>query len=285
MTLSDDKLAEFRDQIDAIDDELFALIKKRSGIVQKVGKLKTQKQANRCFIRPGREAIMSRNLLKVDVGHFPKPYLIAMWRMLIAGSTNIEQPITACVSTEPHGRDFLWMVREYFGPSTRLSTEGSPERVIRHVADRQSMVGLVPHPRDLETPWWLQLINSRLEWPKVFAVIPFLGDSISPDALAIGEVKPEETGKDISLLVMHGREPLSVTLMNSAFKKAKIKPLWRTECESPNDPQQRYYLHEVEGFLDEGSPELKIISDALGDKLLGLHSIGAYAAPINEYKD
>ena len=57
--MSDDKLKPLRDQIDAIDAQLIALLNQRAGVAQQVGHIKAE--TNAPVFRPEREAqVLSR---------------------------------------------------------------------------------------------------------------------------------------------------------------------------------------------------------------------------------
>ena len=56
MPEKEQKLADYREQIDVIDQEILAALKKRVDVVKQVGLLKGADKSNKTIIRPGREA-------------------------------------------------------------------------------------------------------------------------------------------------------------------------------------------------------------------------------------
>jgi chorismate mutase-like protein len=77
-------LAELRRSIDAIDDELFALLKKRAALVASVGASKAG--AKGAIYRPAREAQIMRRLVERAGDPAEAAAMVRIWRALIAAS-------------------------------------------------------------------------------------------------------------------------------------------------------------------------------------------------------
>lgn len=194
--MNDQILQNFRNQIDAIDQELFAILKRRSNVVADVGVHKRKTQKERCFLRPAREAIIIKNLKQQDVGHFPNEHLYAIWRLLIAASTNIEQVLTVSVCENSNG---LYLAREYFGPTAPITIRKSESEIIADIKNGHSLIGFMPPPESSQNQWWLEL--NTIDSPKLFAIAPLIADSKIPNAYLIADVKPEQTDNDKSWLI------------------------------------------------------------------------------------
>lgn len=277
MSASPEPLQDYRDRIDAIDDQLIALLRERCGIVKEVGQYKAANETHYCYIRPGREAIMTRDIVTQDAGGFPKPMLAAIWRMLIAGSTSLEQALSASVFGDNSHRDFFWLAHEYFGPVATITMQGTAGRVIGDVADKKAMVGFIPMPQDDEDHWWRSLVSNRDHWPQVFGIAPFLADDRLPSALLIGDIQPEDTGDDISLLVLESSEPLSRDKQHSVMQEAGFESTCLTQSPSSEDPGLYQYAIAVEGFIPRDSGKLTEIQKAYGAPVQRVSSIGSYA--------
>ncbi len=273
-------LQEFRDQIDAIDDELIALLKKRSAIVSQVGDYKRKANKTQCFIRPGREAAMARLIVQQDAGVFPRPMLAAIWRLLIAGSTSIEQTLSISVC-EHHGRqDFFWLAHEYFGPAGEISMVSHPSRVIPSVVEGQTLMGMIPMPDEDEHDCWRQLLGEGANHPQVFAIAPFLYEEPLPRALMVGDVEPEETGDDCSLLVVEASAEISRSRLQEVFASFGWQGHCLTQVASGN-LDGMMYVFEVSHFLHRQHPMLHDIEQRLGEPAIRVCSIGAYARQLH----
>ena len=91
-------LAEYRSQIDAIDDELMGLLVTRCEIVKQVGKLKEGAGSKGSFIRPKREADMIRRIVGFFEGtDFPAQSAAHIWRTIIGASLRMESPLNVAV--------------------------------------------------------------------------------------------------------------------------------------------------------------------------------------------
>src|SRR5579872_4375536 len=89
-------IPELRAAIDAIDDELVALLNKRSQFVKQVAAIKRDTQPQgMSFIRSGREADMVRRMLEAfRGGTFPAPAAAQIWRLIISASLSLESPLS-----------------------------------------------------------------------------------------------------------------------------------------------------------------------------------------------
>lgn len=276
----DSVIAEFRTQIDAIDMELFALLKRRSQIVAQVGVHKRATQKARCFIRPGREADMTRALARADTAPFPLSHLFSIWRLLIAGSTNIEQTLTASVYATREQRDFIYLAREYFGPTTPIVSHPNCLRVIGDLLDQKTLIGFMPLPKDSEEAWWVHLTQPRAHTPRIFATAPLIADRSIPQALLIGDVVPEETGQDITWLVLDCPRDTSMARLNEAFTKTALRASGLAQAPSAQHSGNLAHLYEVQGFHMDGFA-VKALSDLLGASVQTITPIGSYALPLS----
>lgn len=201
--MNDDILQNFRNQIDEIDREILAILKRRSAIVAQVGTHKRATQKERCFLRPAREAVMVKELKNKDVGHFPNEFLYSIWRLLIAGSTNIEQTLTVSALADGNG---LYLAREYFGVTAPITLRASEAEIIADIKSGHSLIGFMPHPSNSSHNWWLDIASDTPGTPKLFSVAPLVEDKRIANAYLIADVKPEATGDDKSWIVSN--EPI-----------------------------------------------------------------------------
>lgn len=184
------RLAGYRRQIDAIDDQLLALLKERIGIVAQVGKMKREESPLRNFIRSGREATMVKRIYEQFRGTEFLPEAAAqIWRLLIAASIHHEAPLSiACTP------DLSAVAAEYFGsfmPQTLCADAGAALALAAE--DKQAIAVIAPEEASL-------LARKEFELLKIFALLPFLpSPNPRPSAYAVAQLIPEETGEDVSV--------------------------------------------------------------------------------------
>lgn len=277
------RLAEFRQQIDALDDKIIALLKERIGIVSQVGAMKRQAHPGQCPIRAGREAEMVRRIIGAfEGGVFPPAAAAAMWRILIGASTSIENQLKLSVYAPDKEETLFWLAREYFGPSVPAARQSQAKRVIGDVLDGKASVGIVPRPRGGDTgQWWTSLIQQG-DAPKVFAHVPFVHSGApshdTPAGLAIARIAPEATGDDVSLLVLEAGPNVSQNRLQTAFASATLEAAWIDIATIT--PQSRHHLLEIRGFVTPEDEAMKTLRASLADSIVNISFLGAYAAPV-----
>ena len=147
----DATLEKFRKKIDALDDELVALFKKRADIVAQVGVHKRSLKQNREFLRPGREAEMVRDFCTRDAGKMAPHVLGAMWRLLISGSLQIEKTlIISALAPKGSVAEYYWLAREYFGMFTPIHVQHTAKAVINDLLEGDASVGVLPLPSNAQ---------------------------------------------------------------------------------------------------------------------------------------
>lgn len=187
-------LMRYRGGIDAIDKQIVTLLKERMSIVQNVGKLKEAHGVSGSYIRPGREAIMVRDLLEQATDSaFPAEAIIAIWRIIIGASTGVESPLNSV--TLEHDHAGAQAASHYFGAHIPHKALDIDALLATLAADRHAIAVL---PYDKTASWWGMLPPNV----RVFACVPFIGES--PSYLALGYVTPEATGNDVTLCYADG---------------------------------------------------------------------------------
>lgn len=194
-----DTLKALRARIDAVDDQLIALLKERIGIIHEVASYKRAHTPADCHIRPGREGEMHRRIQRAFTGSdFPPSAALLIWRQIIGASTHLESPITIAIGP---GQDGLaWHAREYFGRPVRHFTAESIADAINAVQTKRATIALLPAPTDTNLPEWSLLAqHPQLQ---VFASLPVvLAPGEMPSCYAVAAVATEASGDDISLVL------------------------------------------------------------------------------------
>jgi chorismate mutase / prephenate dehydratase len=277
------ELAQFRQQIDALDDKIIELLIERIGIVSQVGAWKRKNFPDQCPIRAGREADMVRRVAgKFEGTAFPPAAAATMWRLLIGASTNVEGALKLSVLAADKDNDLYWLAREYFGPFIPATKQPIIKRVIGDVMDGTASVGIIPPIRNSDTTnWWTDLIRPG-NTVKIFAQLPFVHygqpGMNTPIGFAIARIDLEPTGDDVSLLVLELDHNVSQSRLQTLFASANLEPNWINIVTLTQ--KSRHHLIEVKGFVAPDHPGIKSLQAALGRMAMNIHFLGAYATPM-----
>ncbi len=196
------ELQGFRDQIDAIDDQIIALLKERIGVVKQVGALKDSTLKRACHARPGREGTMQRRIFNAfkDTDFNPLA-ATAMWRQIIGASTHLESPLKVAVLASTEDTLMYWHARSYFGHFSEVQMHSSAGAVLDALAAGEACIALLP----TEPSYWAELLTQEAYAKyKIFAHVPFVKRTdaqMQPFAYAIADVPMEASDKDVSCFV------------------------------------------------------------------------------------
>src|SRR5215470_15676208 len=158
-------------------------------------------------------------------------------------------------------------------------------QVVRAVIDGTAAVGVLPLPREEDRePWWPFLVSKDEGQPRVIARLPFgapgnaRGKAV--EALAIGRVAQEETGRDCSLFAIEAAAEVSRSGLRDALAAVSLTPtsvqLWRDR----NESARWLHLIEVEGFVRSTDPRFAQLANRLSG-FRHLWPLGGYAMPLS----
>jgi len=82
-------LAPLRDRIDAIDQEIVALLNERAQVALEIGRVK-QVTGRRTVRDAAREAQVLEHVSSASAGLFPEPELVGLYRKLIAATRRVQ---------------------------------------------------------------------------------------------------------------------------------------------------------------------------------------------------
>ena len=137
-------LDEIRVQIDAIDDEMLALLNNRMGLVREVGRIKHAK--NESIYRPDRERQIIERLGKLStangwlLGH---EAIKAIFMEIFAVSRNLERPENVSY-LGPEGSYTHQASESVFGAISEYLSMSSIPAVFRSVENKKAKFGVVP---------------------------------------------------------------------------------------------------------------------------------------------
>jgi chorismate mutase/prephenate dehydratase len=171
--LSDDskpELGALRAQIDAVDDQILALLDRRAEVVRRVGEIKRERRET--FHVPQRERAVLERLTSAAKGAFPREAVRPVFREIMSACLSLESPLV--VSFPGPEATFSHLAgRTRFGLSARYVPAASLGEVFRAVG-RGADYGVVPVEEATEG-----LVTHALD---------FFIDSDLLDVLIVGEI-------------------------------------------------------------------------------------------------
>ncbi len=271
-----------RTKIDAIDDQIAALLKQRLEQVKAIGALKHTHAPDQFVIRSGREAKMLRRMVNQFQGSAFHPLAVAtIWRQIIAASANTESPLKLSVYAPSEHTPLALFAREYFGAFCPVQRQPTAKRVIGDVVDGKANIGILPLPQNDEPdPWWPLLAAQGEAAPHIFARLPFVNIASPRDSLgafAIANITPETSGNDVSYIALKTDMEISQSRLNSLFSKHRLSARWVAVYASSAD---RQYLVELDGLIEKQNTSLNAMLGEAGASILSHSILGACATPI-----
>jgi chorismate mutase / prephenate dehydratase len=281
MATSTSSLDDLRRRIDQIDDLLHDLVMQRAEIVEAIANAK--KNNGVATIRPGREALILRRLIERHSGRFPRSALVRIWRELMSGAVAMQVDFAVAVYA-PNEMPAYWdLARDHYGNSTKMLAFQSVGEVLRALVEGRVALGVLPMPTQGEKePWWHLLAVSGAAAPRVVVRLPFAGrgsvrgDSV--DALVIGQVEPDPTGADCSLIVVKTTGELSRASLVGALKDGGLPATFLSAHEEGGEVVRN--LIEIDDLVAADDPRLDQALKPLGEKVARVTHIGVYARPL-----
>ena len=146
MTSSSDNgaaaLARLREQIDAIDRQLMALLSDRARCAQGVAKVKAD-SGDTQFYRPEREAQILRAVKENNPGPLPAEEMARLFREIMSACLALEQPVKVAF-LGPEGTFTQAAALKHFGHSAVAVPLPAIDEVFREVAAGAADYGVVP---------------------------------------------------------------------------------------------------------------------------------------------
>lgn len=197
-----ESLDDIRRELDAIDDEMHALIMRRANIMHRVAAAKARQNGGAVgfAVRPGREAQMMRRLMGAHAGDLPFPVIYRMWKELINGQTRLQTNLELGLAEDAVDPMALTdLARDQFGSNTPLRRFANAGALIDTVAAETGLAGVLEAKA---SGWWQALAKTRKTdqaAPYIIVALPFVcANAASPQAYAIGPDAPEPSGDDVT---------------------------------------------------------------------------------------
>lgn len=134
-------LADLRVQIDALDQELLALLNRRARVAQAVGEVK--KREGSPFLRPDRVAKVIEQIQTSNQGPLKNDHVAAVWREIMSACLALESPVRVAY-LGPAGTFSEQAALQFFGSSIEHIACVSIDEVFRATASGGAGYGVVP---------------------------------------------------------------------------------------------------------------------------------------------
>jgi len=134
-------LEDLRRQIDAIDEELVAILNQRAEIVVRIGKLKSE--GDTPIYAPDREKVVLDKIRSANKGPLPDKTLAAIYRELMSGSFALEKPLRIAYLGPQGSFSHLAAVGK-FGASVEYEPVTNIYGVFEEVSRERVDFGIVP---------------------------------------------------------------------------------------------------------------------------------------------
>jgi chorismate mutase/prephenate dehydratase len=202
-------LAEKRTRIDTFDQQIIALLKERTKVVEEVAELK-QHQRLSVFMKPGREASIIRSMLAASGGQMPPRLIVQLWREVMMASLQLEQSFAVAAVVPAPGAMRCWeLARDHFGCVTPLRSAPDADAALAMVRRGEALLAVLPDP----VTDWLPLLLADIDTPQPFRLVfrlPFLGGALgdtnaAQGAWAVGPVPTEISGDDWTFLFLNAQ--------------------------------------------------------------------------------
>jgi chorismate mutase / prephenate dehydratase len=273
-------LDSLRQEIDAIDSELHAMVRRRADLVDRIS---AAKPPGGLALRPGREAQVMRQRLATHQGPFPSTAIYRMWREMMCAFTLMQTPDLKIAICRPADQPGYWdLARDHFGCQIPFVANDTPAQVLAAVRANPSTLGVVPTPIESDaTPWWPLLAGRDATLPNVVARLPFLdmpnARARGISAFVLARMEPEVSGDDRTLVSVESATGLSRNRIAGALAKVGLPAF--TSALDQVAGGVHHYLVELPGVLADGDERLLELGTALGLTSGRVAAIGAYAVP------
>ena len=231
----DTPLDALRQEIDAIDGQILALLIRRFAATDKVKASKTSDGSlSSSPLRPAREAVMLRRLIAESAGRLQPQTLVRLWRVILSASIQSQAPVTLHIDREL-GEDPIrhTAMAQHFCDMT-VACHDSAAEVLGLLKGRRGDLAILA----TGSAWSHAFAPPEAGGAQIIGTLPVLGPSRAPQLLVFGHAEPQPSGHDETLLLMPA---------NAAVPAAA---LWQARAGEAS-------LVSLPGFLGAGDTQLR----------------------------
>ena len=199
MSASDqEKLADIRSKIDALDRQILSAIEERAALASAVVAAKSGQH----IFRPGREADLIRGL--VAATSLSPQMIEVIWRQMIANNINNQQRLKIAMGDDAEMRSTAAFC---FGADIDPVIGSSVVDVIDAVAKGDADLGVLPYGQD--NPDWCDDITRCQGQVYIMGITPFvegqeIAGTVLKDAVIVARQLPDASQADVTLCVENG---------------------------------------------------------------------------------
>ena len=136
-------LPGLRQAIDAVDDQVLALLNRRAALAGEVGRLKAAAAPEALFHAPAREREVLARLEAASHGPFPAPAVRTVFQEIMSACLSLEKPLRVAF-LGPEGTFTHLAARHQFGGSSQSLPQGTIQAVFQAVERQRADYGVVP---------------------------------------------------------------------------------------------------------------------------------------------
>lgn len=143
MSIPDSELDRLRDRIDALDEQVQALLNERASLAQQVAESKRKLEPDAVFYRPEREAEVLKKVRQRNSGPLPDDDMVRLFREIMSACLALEQRLTIAY-LGPEGTYTQAAALKKFGHSVELKSLPAIDEIFREVEAGGASFGVVP---------------------------------------------------------------------------------------------------------------------------------------------
>ncbi|WP_243302833.1 prephenate dehydratase [Geothrix oryzisoli] len=136
-------LPSLRQAIDAVDDQVLALLNRRAALASEVGRLKAAAAPEALFHAPAREREVLARLEAASAGPFPAAAVRTVFQEIMSACLSLEKPLRVAF-LGPEGTFTHLAARHQFGGSGQALPQGTIQAVFQAVERQRADYGVVP---------------------------------------------------------------------------------------------------------------------------------------------
>ena len=141
--MTEPTLDQLRERIDALDEQIQALLNERASCAQNVAEAKRDTDADTVFYRPEREAEVLRRVRERNKGPLSDDEIVRLFREIMSACLALEQPLTVAY-LGPEGTYTQAAALKHFGHSVKLKPLSAIDEIFREVEAGSANFGVVP---------------------------------------------------------------------------------------------------------------------------------------------
>jgi chorismate mutase/prephenate dehydratase len=135
------RMAEIREEIDAVDADLVRLLNARAALSLEVGRIKAG--AGDLVFKPSREKELLERLIIENPGPLPEKQLRSIYREILSSSRRLQRPQRVAY-LGPEGTFSYFAGVEFLGHSADFVSKHGLEEVFRAVSGAETELGIIP---------------------------------------------------------------------------------------------------------------------------------------------